>query len=403
MKSAQHPVNQEELMAYLDGELPVERAGALAAHLKECPECQSLAADLRAVSERLMAWQVEPSPARLGEKITQEAKAQPKESASDKSLSGSRERPRRAVWRWALGFSAAGATLIFLVAIALPNLLRSRQAANRLVPSVSPAEISTGPSAGKWGGNGGNGNQPLRVFRKIEPNAATASQPMIARTAQLDLITKDFDGARAGVERIVREHQGYITKLDVSGATGAARSMTATLRIPASQLQAALDELKKVARVVQESQSGEEVTRQYADLNARLSNARVTEERLNSILRNRTGKVSEVLEVEQEISRVRGEIERMEAERRSLETRVNYATIEVSLSEDYKAEMNVAPASTSTELWNAAVAGYRSLVNSALGLVMAILQYGPAILFWVALFFWPARLAWRKWRTLGGN
>ena len=125
----------------------------------------------------------------------------------------------------------------------------------------------------------------------------------------------------------------------------------------------------------------------------------MTEQRLNAILANRTGKVSDVLEVEQEVARVRGEIERMDAERKNLETRVNFATIVVTLTEDYKAEMNVTPPSTGTQLWNAAVAGYQSLVDTALGLLMAILQYGPAILFWLALFFWPARKVWRRMRA----
>ncbi|MGE5327015.1 MAG: DUF4349 domain-containing protein, partial [Deltaproteobacteria bacterium] len=190
-----------------------------------------------------------------------------------------------------------------------------------------------------------------------------------------------------------------IAKLDATGSAGSAQTLNARLQIPAIQLDAAIAELKQQGRVVQESLSGEEVTKQYADLNARLANARVAEQRLNALLANRTGKVSDVLEVEHEISRVRGEIERMDTERKSLENRVNYSTIDVTLSEDYRSEVNLAPPSTGTELWNAAVEGYRSLVESALGLLMAILQYGPAILFWVALFFWPARKVWRRIRA----
>jgi uncharacterized small protein (DUF1192 family) len=226
---------------------------------------------------------------------------------------------------------------------------------------------------------------------------------MIAHTAQLTLVTKDFDGARAGVEHIVRGHQGYIAKLDVAASAGTARTLTATLRIPAAQLAAAISELKKLGRVTQESQNGEEVTQQYVDLKARLSNARVTEQRLDAILRERTGKVGDVLEVEREVARVRGEIERMEAERKNLENRVSYATIEVTVNEEYKAQMEITPPSTGRELWNAAVNGYHGLADTVLSLAMALLQYGPTLLFWTALLFWPARLAWRKVRTLDSN
>ena len=54
-----HPIEQEELMAYLDGELPAGQATEALSHLERCPECQTLAADFRGVSQELMAWEVE--------------------------------------------------------------------------------------------------------------------------------------------------------------------------------------------------------------------------------------------------------------------------------------------------------------------------------------------------------
>src|SRR5689334_7899104 len=59
MSTHNHPIEQEELMAYLDGELATNRAVAAAAHLEHCTECQRLAADLRKLSQELMAWEVE--------------------------------------------------------------------------------------------------------------------------------------------------------------------------------------------------------------------------------------------------------------------------------------------------------------------------------------------------------
>ncbi len=59
MSRSNHPIEQEELMAYLDGELATNRAVAAAAHLEHCAECQELAADLRKLSQEMMAWEVE--------------------------------------------------------------------------------------------------------------------------------------------------------------------------------------------------------------------------------------------------------------------------------------------------------------------------------------------------------
>jgi hypothetical protein len=59
MSTNRHPIEQEELMAYLDGELPTDQATDALSHLELCPECQTLVADFRGVSQELMAWEVE--------------------------------------------------------------------------------------------------------------------------------------------------------------------------------------------------------------------------------------------------------------------------------------------------------------------------------------------------------
>lgn len=400
MTSTKHPVRQEELMAYLDGELTAGRAAELAAHVEQCMECRALVADLGSVSEQLVEWQIEASSEQLAAGVTEAAEERfAKASTAEPSkidFGVFDPRPRRILLR-AMALATVGALLLLFVVESIPNLLRSRQSVSRsdrlegfigLPQERESTALNYSVVPAKPPNEGG-----------INAPSPAGTSAMIARTANLTLVTKDFKAARAGIERIAIQHQGYIAKLDATGSPGAAQTLNAKLQIPANQLNAALTELRQQGRVLQESLSGEEVTKQYADLNARLANARVTEQRLNAILSNRTGKVSDVLQVEQEISRVRGEIESMDAERKNLENRVNYATIEITLTEDYKAEINVPSSSTGTELWNAAVEGYRSLVNSALGLAMAILQYGPAILFWAALFFWPARKVWRRMRA----
>lgn len=150
---------------------------------------------------------------------------------------------------------------------------------------------------------------------------------MIARTAGLTLTTKEFDKTRTSLEEILRHHNGYMGELKVNAPADAGRSLTATLRITASQIDAALAELKKLGRVEDESQGGEEVTQEYVDLEARLANGKHTEQRLTEILRTRTCKLQDVLKVELEIDRVRGEIEQMEAEKKELGKRVAFATL----------------------------------------------------------------------------
>lgn len=150
-------------------------------------------------------------------------------------------------------------------------------------------------------------------------------------------MVKDFAASRSSLEAIVRQHHGYSAQLNVSTPEDAPRGLQTSLRIPAPDLSATIGDLRTLGRIEGESQAGEEVTKQHADLVARLKNARDTEQRFQAILQQHTGNVGEVLQVEEGIARVRGDIERMGAEQKALEHRVDFATIDLQLTEEYKA------------------------------------------------------------------
>jgi uncharacterized small protein (DUF1192 family) len=223
--------------------------------------------------------------------------------------------------------------------------------------------------------------------------------PLIVQTARLSLTHSDFDKARPSLDDILKRHRGYFGQLSAASPIGAPRTLEATLRVPAGELESVIVDLKKLGRVESESRTGEEITQQYVDLEARLFNARNTERRLTDLLRQRTGKLTDVLAVEKEIGRVREEIERMEAERKSLMNRVDFATLSLTVTEDYKAQLRMAPDSTLTRFRNAAIEGYKSMIEGTIGLGLVLLSYGPSLALWGGLLFLPIRFLWRKWRT----
>ena len=170
------------------------------------------------------------------------------------------------------------------------------------------------------------------------------------------------------------------------------------MRVPADQLEAATTEVKTLGRVESESHTGEEVTQQYVDLQARLTNAKNTEQRLTELLQQRTGKLADVLAVEKEIDDVREKIERMEAERKRLGNRVDFGTLVVKVNEDYRAQIQVVPSSFVTRFQNAAAEGCQTLVEGLVGVIVFLLSYGPSVLIWAGLLFFPVRIAWRRLR-----
>jgi len=427
---AEHPIQREELMAYLDGELPTDRASAAVAHLERCPECQAFAAELREVSGQLMAWEIETPEAQMSPKIAAALDEREPKANQSKIATPIREKgilTRRWAWAGAFVLVCLVVGLGIMRTIPMMNLARPQESARLVEPQGGGggyAAQARKDSNGLFHGIGDHAEnsfsrdgQPLsdqngtlakqrqkyKAWLEPSDSALQTSGPMIVRTAGITITTKDFDGARAALDEILKRHRGYVGEMNVSTPTGSGRSVTATLRVPADQLDAAMSDLRKLGRVESESQSGQEVTAQYVDLQARLANARNTEQRLIDLLRQRTGKLSDVLAVETEIDRVRGEIEQMEAERKNLAGQVDFATINVTVGEDYKAELQVVPVSTSTRIRNAAVDGYRAMVDGVIRVVLFLFSYGPSLLLWGAILFFPARFAWRRVRRQGGK
>jgi uncharacterized protein DUF4349/putative zinc finger protein len=390
MEQKLHPVDQEELMVYLDGELPADRAAVVAEHLDRCAECKPLVSELRLLSERLVEWQVEPAPERLAERVVSAMEAPSPKSWEDAKTKLFPYAPNARVRHWILGLAAATVLGLIVVAILIPNLLRSRFAVQQ---------------APKFGGGGGGGGVQGWVVGGVPnelqslPIPPIPSGPVIVRTASLTLYASDFDKTRNEIERVIRNHGGYAGQVNVSAYAGSARSMKATYRVPASDLDSTLGDLKKAGRVVEEALTAEEVTQQYVDLQARLANARATEQRLKDVLTKQAGRMQDVLAAEQEIARVREEIERMVAEQKNLEGRVQYAALSVTLNEEYRAGLESTSPPAFRRLRNALVDGYHGFSESVLGLIVFVFSYGPAILFWAAILFFPARFAWRRVRA----
>lgn len=439
MNITTHSVAPEEVMAFLDGELSATEAHAVSAHIEHCTDCAKIVEQLRSTSRSLTEWKVDPVPVRLGNSVGYSvAKIKSGFNIGKGSLF-----LRTSFWtrkQWAIASAGTLAAMVLVVFISVPNLLRSREATtsgstgyyydNRYSDNNSPLY----GSAGKLQSEPPRSEQQSTAFRRQigtapvapapapvvaadskglvgdhgqdsssdegEPatdNTGNYASPMIARSVSLSIVVKDFAASRSLLDRMLARHHGYFGQLNVSTPENSARALQASLRIPAPELGAAVDDLKTIGRVQNESQSGEEVTQQHADLIARLKTSRETEQRFRAILQQRTGKLSEVLQVEEGIARVRADIERMEGEQKELEHRVNFATVELQLAEEYRAQLNPPATSVSTRISNALIAGYHDASETVLGTVIFFAENGPTLLIWLMILGLPAVFIWRRY------
>jgi hypothetical protein len=88
----------------------------------------------------------------------------------------------------------------------------------------------------------------------------------------------------------------------------------------------------------------------------------------------------------------------MEAEQKNLEHRVDFATIDLKLSEEYKARLDSPAPAISTLIHNAAVNGYRNVADTLLSIILFFAEYGPVLAFWILVLALPATIVWRRWR-----
>ncbi|MGA2649262.1 MAG: DUF4349 domain-containing protein [Terracidiphilus sp.] len=427
MNLTTHSVTPEELMAWLDGEVSSAEAQAVSAHVEGCVECANLATQFRDTAQALSSWTVPAVSSTLEDAVNDCAV----KSASKLRPAKPASYTRFSIWNWKIwaiaGGGAIAGILVLIVtevslsyysehAVAKPSMamvrpepaidsrsddeyFEGRQAAT--LKSGRPGAVAgiAGANTFSMSGRraqGGGGGAPLPA-----PPPPPSVAPMIARTASLAILVKDIAAARSSLDIIVAEHRGYSSQITVDLSDSAPpRGIVASLRVPSSELPSALANLRAIGRVEREKQSGEEVTQQHTDLVARLQNSRATEQRLRDILAQRTGRIEDVLQVEEEIARVRGEIESMEADQKTLEHRVEFATIDLELVEEYKAQFNSLNAPASIRVHNAFVAGLDNASDTLLGIVLSFEEYGPVLLIWLVILGVPAIFVWRKYRKV---
>jgi len=216
-------------------------------------------------------------------------------------------------------------------------------------------------------------------------------EPRIAYSAELSLVTKEFAHSRSSLEDILERHHGYVAKLRmVGGPTGSV--LSATLRVPSSEYRSALTELKAVGLVEHEEESADEITQQHSELEARLVNAQNEEQRIQRMLQNRDDKFSDTTSLERQVAMLRGEIERIEAERSAFGSRVSFANVFFSLREE-----RTSPAETiGAKLRNAGLSGLNDALESISVILLFLASRGPLLALWAVLIYVPARYFWRR-------
>jgi len=233
---------------------------------------------------------------------------------------------------------------------------------------------------------------PSKLYSPAPTDTANAYHlPQVAYSAELTVATREFAHSRVSLEEILERHHGYVAKLRMVGEpTGSI--LSATLRVPSSEYRSALAELKGVGVVEHEEEAADEITQQHSELEARLVNAQNEEQRIQRILQNKDDKFTDFGSLERQVAILRGEIERIEAERSASTSRVSFANVFFSLREERTSTAETMGA----KLRSAAIGGLSDALDSLSSILLFLAGHGPLLALWALLIYFPARYFWRR-------
>lgn len=208
-------------------------------------------------------------------------------------------------------------------------------------------------------------NKTLRV----EVAAVTTAIEKIRELAKRDgADITEMQVATSSDEQVYRP----MAEGDAASQNSVALQAYVTVRVPADKYAAFVDEAAKLGRVLWQGENTSDVTQQHVDLSARLTNLRAQEVRLREFFA-KAKNVTEMLQIEAELSRVRGDIESMAAQVAYLERQASMATVNIELAEP---KALVRPTGTDWGVAKAFTDSIRAFVGT---LNVFIVMLGPAL------------------------
>ncbi|MDQ2688241.1 MAG: DUF4349 domain-containing protein [Armatimonadota bacterium] len=241
---------------------------------------------------------------------------------------------------------------------------------------------------------------PPSLEKSAAPETTPAVRPrMIIQTAQMSIVAKDPATTLQSLSALADTQGGYVSDSKQWRENGQMRA-TMTLRVPAKLLLPTMAAIRRAGlRTESESLSGQDVSQEYSDLSAQLTNLEATERELRLLLatvRQRTQRASDVLDVFNQLAKVRGEIEQTKGRMLNMSQLADLATINLEIVPDALAqpltEAGWHPVGVVRDAFRALVATLKWVFEA---LIWAGIYVAPLAVIGAGLVFLVRRLARR--------
>jgi hypothetical protein len=213
------------------------------------------------------------------------------------------------------------------------------------VATSQPAPNGDNSSRSGGGTTGAPGNPPVKYdpstgvdqTGQLPSVVPTVQGPQVIRVAQMTITvgSGSFDTKLAGVRALVQLQGGFISGTDAQSnpvTNDQIRTGVITFMVPAAKFDDTIDQLAKMGKVQTEHISGNDVSAQYVDLQARLANQEAQRNAMLALLKRATS-ISDIINVQNQIGQITGQIEQLKGQIQYIEHNTAYSTVTVNLLE----------------------------------------------------------------------
>ncbi|MGV8153716.1 MAG: DUF4349 domain-containing protein [Alkaliphilus sp.] len=366
---------------YIDEMMTDEEKIQFEKHCEECKNCKTVLENTRLMTESIKKISEISLPSNfstsLRERINRESKKKKvKFSRRTKNI---------------VGLVATAAVLLFFITLATQNLFtpmtydESIEKFGGDMPQSSPAQRDLMKSEAAVDGTARNDMAKENVAGKPlteegfeieltddETHVITATNidsRKIIFSGDLSVEVDNFDKGYNEVLRLAEVKGGFIQNSNVyfydQRKDEKFKAASIMLRIPKDNFKTMFEELQNIGNIIHHGMSGDDVTDRYFDTEAAAKNLEIQEERLRSIL-EKADKIEDILRIENELSRIRLQINQFRGQLLNLDRHIQMSTIRIDIREVKDLTATIDPIDEG--LWGRAVDSLRKTINNLIDL-----------------------------------
>ncbi len=369
---------KQKISLYLDHQLTQDERIAFESHLQECPECKKELEQLQDIVNMTKEMDMEPLPTGYCKDLRLKLEKEKKNSIRKKSFWTAKK----------LGMMAAAMVVVLMVPLFLSQLNQSNTM-NEMAWDSAPPMIS--PSPGDSGiktqdsGFGGYDEMAVSDTEYREESGLTmdsmsedgidyrSKDLKIVKTGYLAMETETYDEFTQMIVDTVASFGGYIEVSETYSNRHSyfdsqqnrriyLKSGYMRLIIPQEHFYEVYSIISSNCNVLNQRTNEEDMTKYYYDMEGRVNNLRLQEERLRALF-DRAENIGEIMQIENELARVRTQIDSMTMELQGIDYRSRMSTIGVEIQEIQKKD-TIKP--VDDNLWQRAKEGFAQSVNRSI-------------------------------------